>query len=175
MIVTEKILAEIFAQLPTVTDSNNEVFSVKFSWGGEKDLNPYLKSLAGAKYPLIWLVEGDDLIEHGAHAATRKAKLFIAKKSENRDALNPTVYNGDFAETLNPILENMVKAIEKSGATKIVGTKYRVSRRANYTEVDNKNTESPAIDCWNVILWEGEIEFLEKADGTPLCINQIRF
>ena len=173
MIIVENILKEIFEQLPPAVDSNDAEFAVKFHWGGEKDLNPYLLKIAGNKYPLLWLVEGEDNADDHSHTLRRHVKLFIAKQSSDRDALNPTVWDSEFENILNPILKNVITALNKSGVTMIVGGNYKIARRANYTEADSN--KSKTIDCWNVIVLTAEVEFEEKADGTPNCIKQIIF
>lgn len=179
MIVAEDILTEIFSQLPKAKDINNIEFPIRFSHGDYEDLNPYLKSLSGAKYPIIWMstVEWDeDAINH---VTTGKVVFWIAKQSSDRNALNPTVWASEFKNILNPILKNVKTALMKSGVTRMLSEKTKVSRHANFTQVSRSVngdvSQSPAIDCWNVIEFKCNLEFQEKADGTPLCINQIRF
>ncbi len=172
---TEDALGVIFEQLPPIKDSNNEEFPIKYSWGSEYALNLYLVQ-AEVKYPLVWLVEGSDTYDTSLNIS-RPIKLFIAKNSDNVNNTNPTIWADEFNEILNPILANVLKALEGSGITEIKDGKYKVSRLANYTESGN---ESKAIDNWNVIVIESEIKVkYKKGPCGPFietgCINTIKF
>jgi len=170
MIVSETILREIFAQLPPYTDSNDKDFPIRYEWGDQADLILYLKQIAGNKYPLIWLVNGSQTIDRTAHSLTRKCRLLLAKDSKHVTNRNPTVWDTEFTTCLNPLLDNVLKALERSGVTTIIGT-FDENRSANYTEEDLLK----ATDFWNVIVLDITIKFDEKADGTPNCIKTIKF
>ena len=163
LIIPENILKEIFAQLPPYV-VGSESTPIKFEWGNQQDLLKYLKSISGAKYPLIWLDSASKNNEsYSKNTLVRKCKFFIAKSSNHRDSRNPTVYDSEFNDCLNPILENAIKALEQSGVT-FLADDYTTERRSNYTEGNN---ESPVIDFWNVIIFETEITF--KANR---CVNK---
>lgn len=170
MIVVEKILQEIFSQLPPVIRGSKS-FDIKFEWGNEKDLVLYLKE-AKIKYPLIWLVESKENHFISSNSVEKNLRLIIAKDSQHVTNRNPTVWNTEFDEVLNPILENVITAFKKSGVTTILNNNsYEVEKRANYTE----NEKAKAIDFWNVIILDIKIRFEEKANGQPKCINTIKF
>jgi len=170
MIVTETILREIFSQLPPYIDGNNKSFPIKYEWGDQADLILFLKQIAGNKYPLVWLVNGDQSPDRYAHTLTRKCRLILAKDSKHVTNRNPTVWDTEFSNCLNPLLENVYKALERSGVTMIVSTENE-RREANYTEEDLLK----ATDFWNVIILDITLKFTEKSDGTPQCINTIKF
>lgn len=170
MIVTETLLKEIFSQLPPYKDSNDKEFPIRFEWGNQNHLILFLTKISGNKYPLIWLVEGSQDVDRTAHSTTRNCRLIIAKDCKNKTDRNPTVWNNEFIAALNPLLENVLKALERSGVTSIIGT-HTEDRRANYTEEDLAKT----VDFWNVIVLDINIKFKEKSDGTPQCINTIKF
>ena len=167
MIVVETILREIFTQLPAYKDSNLKEYPIKYEWGDQEDLVLFLKQIQGNKYPLVWLVEGDQEVSRYGHSAERRLRLILAKNSENQTARNPTVWQSEFENCLNPLLENVLTALEASGVTTITDS-YRLKRVANY--VDNNKTE--ATDFWNAIILDIDIRFNEKANGEPLCIKQ---
>jgi len=170
MIVTETILREIFAQLPPYIDGNAKSFPIKYEWGDQADLILFLKQIAGNKYPLVWLVNGDQSPDRYAHTLTRKCRLILAKDSKHVTNRNPTVWDTEFNNCLNPLLENVYKALERSGVTMIVSTENE-RREANYTEEDLLK----ATDFWNVIILDITLKFTEKSDGTSQCINTIKF
>jgi hypothetical protein len=77
-----------------------------------------------------------------------------------------------FDTILNPLLENVVKALERSGITFIVkrnNVKYKAQRLSNYSE-DNGATAF-TIDNWNVIALKADVNFF----GSVECINNINF
>jgi len=170
MIVSEKILKDIFLQLPPYVDSNQKSFSIRFEWGDQADLILYLKQIADNKYPLIWLVSGDQSPDRVNHGLTRKCRLILAKDSKHVTNRNPLVWDTEFENCLNPLLENVYKALERSGVTTILSVENE-RREANYTEENLLK----ATDFWNVIVLDVTLKFTEKSDGTAQCINTIKF
>ena len=174
MIVVEEILKEIFSQIPPVKDSNSVEFSPKFNWGSTNALNLYLSlQKKSVKYPLIWLTETADDSDIYAHKLEKPLKIFLAKQSSYTNSTNPIIWETEFKNVLNPLLKNLILSIEKSGVTTIKDGTFKSRRLANYSE--SNGTESITIDNWNVVVFEATVIFREKADGTALCINTIRF
>ena len=179
MIVVETFLRDLFSQIPPIsyTDVNKgaSTIDVKYHWGGQDDLNLYLKQEAGNKTPLIWLVQ-----DRGRQVSTelkRRVKLIIAKDSEHKTSMNPKVWDTEFAEFLNPLLDKVVQCLMKSGMTIILNDTYDVYREANYSEYEReisskRETQNKVIDHWNVITFEADILF--TGDNTQ-CINTIYF
>lgn len=170
MIVTETILKDIFSQLPPYIDSGLKSFPIKYEWGDQADLILFLKQISGNKYPLVWLVNGDEKSNIVTHKTTRRCRLILAKDSKHVANRNPKVWETEFVNCLNPLLENVLKALERSGVTTILSIENQ-RREANYTEEDL----TKAVDFWNVIVLDINIEFSEKSDSTPNCINIIKF
>lgn len=170
MIIVEDILDKVFVQLPPYIDSNSKSFPIRFEWGDQPDLLLYLKTISGNKYPLIWLVSNDEKVSRYAHTLTKQCRLILAKDSKHVTNRNPTVWKTEFKDCLNPLLENVLIALEKSGVTMILN-EYTTRREANYTEED----QTKATDFWNVIVLDIELKFTEKSDGTEQCINTIKF
>jgi hypothetical protein len=170
MIVSETILREIFLQLPPYTDGNDKDFPIRYEWGDQPDLILFLKTISGNKYPLVWLVNGSQTTDRTAHSLTRKCRLILAKDSKHVTNRNPTVWDTEFENCLNPLLSNVLTALERSGVTTIIDT-FEETRSANYTEEDLMK----ATDFWNVIVLDITIKFDEKSDGTPQCIKTIKF
>jgi hypothetical protein len=170
MIVSETLLKEIFAQLPPYKDSNDRSFPIKYEWGNQSDLLLFLKTTKDNKYPLVWLANGDQTVDRMSNSLTRKCRLILAKDSKNVTNRNPTVFNTEFINCLNPLLENVLKCLERSGVTTIIG-EHTERREANYTEED----KTKGNDFWNVIVLDITIRFEEKANGEAKCINTIKF
>lgn len=164
MIVTETLLKEIFSQLPYFIDGNNREFPIRYEWGDQADLLLFLKTISGNKYPLIWLVNGEQTTDRTKSIVTRKCRFIIAKDSKNVTNRNPTVWNDEFVNSLNPLLENVLRALEASGATEIIGG-FVERREANYTEENLMK----ATDFWNVIVLDITVQFKDR------CLNQIKF
>jgi hypothetical protein len=170
MIVSENILKEIFLQLPVYKDSNDKDFPIRYEWGDQSDLILFLKTIAGNKYPLIWLASGDETVNRYNNSLTRNCRLLLVKDSKVVTNRNPTVWNTEFENVLNPLLKNVITALEKSGVTAIIGD-YTQRKEANYTEEDL----TKVTDFSNVIVLDITIRFEEKANGEPKCINKIKF
>jgi len=170
MIVTETILRSVFSQLPDYIDGNSKSFPIRFEWGDQPDLILFLKTIAGNKYPLVWLVNGDQTVDRYGHKVTRKCRLILAKDSQHETNRNPKVWDTEFINCLNPLLGNVYKALEANGVTTILSIENE-RREANYTEEDLLK----ATDFWNVIILDITLMFTEKSDGTSQCINTIKF
>ena len=163
MIVVEEHLKNIFDQLPLIKG-----FKPKFNWGSQDTLNLYLSQLKQTnKYPLIWLVESPDNIGMYSKTIEKSVKLIIAKQSVHTTNTNPIIWETEFKEVLNPLLDNVIKALERSTITEIKDSKYKIQRITNYSEDNGKNAKT--IDNWNVIILELDVYFKEN------CLKQIKF
>ena len=173
MMSPEKVLKEIFVQLPvSVIDGEN--YPVTFSWGSQKDCNAHLASIVTTnKYPLVWYVPNE--VVRVVEEQNVRIKLILAKNSQNQNSLNPEVWDREFETVLDPLLENVRKALERSGKTMIVGNGDTVYRSANYSadEVKSEGSqeETKQIDIWNVIVFERDLKIL----GDAYCVQTINF
>jgi len=163
MIVVENSLKDLFAQLPTING-----FKPKFNWGSQDTLNLYLSQLKTTnKYPLIWLVETPENGNFATQAVEKSLKLIIAKQSVHVTNTNPIIWDTEFKDVLNPLLENVLKALDRSTLTEIKDSKYKIQRISNYSEDNGKNAKT--IDNWNVIVLEVDVYFKDN------CLKLIKF
>ena len=176
MMSPEKVLKEIFVQLPvSVIDGEN--YPVTFSWGSQKDCNAHLASIVSTnKYPLVWYVPNE--VVRVVEEQNVRIKLILAKNSQNQNSLNPEVWDREFETVLDPLLENVRKALERSNKTMIVGKTDTVYRSANYSAYtpdelrrEGGQDETKQIDIWNVIVFECDLKIL----GDVYCIQTINF
>lgn len=152
---TESVLNSLFDKLPPAKDSNLNEFKVKFNWGNQNALNLYLSQFkTNTKYPLIWLIEGVDIENNIEKTIDRSVKLFIAKQSLHQTNTNPIIWESEFKNTLDPLLENVKTALISGGNTTIKDRVFKVRRLANYSD---KEAISATIDPWNVIILEFDL------------------
>ena len=169
MIVVETLLREIFSQIPDI-DYAGKQWPVKYHWGGQDDLNLYMQTEAGNQTPLIWLV--NDKVSFKSSEADSRIKIIIAKSSENKGERNPIVWDSEFVQVLNPLLEKVIKCFQQSGITTIVNQSYDVYREANYSEyAKGEKGVTKTIDHWNVIIFESNINF----NSITSCVQTINF
>lgn len=166
MIVSETKLRELFALLPPYIDGNAKSFPIRYEWGDQSDLILFLKTIAGNKYPLIWLVEGDEKVDRITNSLTRKCRFILAKDSKHIENRNPLVWDTEFEDCLNPLLKNVLTLFDRSGITTILDT-HTVRRVANYTEEDLMK----ATDFWNVIVLDIDLAI----DGRRCINNNLKF
>lgn len=168
MIVFETGLASIFDQLPSI-ELNGNTFKPRFNWGTQDVLNKFIALPENvSKYPLIWLVNGVDNQSTQNNKVTRNnTRLVIAKNSDAPNEFNDFQFQTDYDLVLNPLLENIIKSLERSGISKIIDYEYTVRRRPNYSDVTNENKTLP---IWNAIVFEASIEL--KGDR---CLKNIKF
>jgi hypothetical protein len=101
----------------------------------------------------------------------RNASIVIATKSLMQDELNPFQYNNDFKIILQPILNNLITALQRSGISILKTDTIKTNRVVNYgVEFRNAN-EIKTLDIWNAIIFDAEITFT----STTTCLNKIIF
>lgn len=168
MIVFETGLASIFNQLPMITDVSGNVFKTRFEWGTQDVLNAFIAIPdTVSKYPLIWLVNGTESHNLSNKRVNRRTKLVIAKESEAPNEFNGFIFKTEYENILNPVLENVIKAIERSGVSKLIDYDYQVQRLPNYSEVAK---EGKTVAIWNAIVFEANIELRDDR-----CLKTINF
>ncbi len=163
---TESNLKALFEQLPMAKDSNAKEFKVLFNWGNQNALNLFLSQFKEkTKYPLLWLIEGQDVEDTIAKTITRQnTKLFIAKQSIHTTNTNPIIWESEFKDVLDPVLENVKTALLSGGNTNVLNRQFKVTRLANYS---NSDAIKKTIDPWNVIILEFDLETYTRG-----CINE---
>jgi hypothetical protein len=166
----EKILTELFDLLPDATFSNGNTAKIDFSWGSQQDLNKYIKLKGNKrKYPLIWLVNTKWNENRLGETMKSRIRLILAINSTKMENINPTIWDSDFEVTLNPIKENVLTALTKSGRTILNQTTIDIERLPNYSEEGTNNTKT--IDVWNAIVIDCDVEISHNST----CFNQINF
>lgn len=167
MISAEEKIGEILSQVPDITDANGKTFKVRFNWGSENVLNKFITMKESqSKYPLIWLILGKAENEISNSLIQCKPRLVIATRSDKADEFNPFIYQTDFKTILNPIAENVLKALERSGVSTF--TKYDIERKANYSQ---NMKEGVTVDIWNAIV----LDIKDLVLRSDRCINNIKF
>lgn len=162
---TESNLALLFDKLPPAKDSNGNNFKIKFNWGNQNALNLYLSQFEKTtKYPLIWVIEGEDQEDTIAKTITRTVKLFITKQSVHQTNTNPIIWESEFKNVLDPILENIKTALISGGNTEVIDRTFKIKRRANFSD---KDSIAKTIDPWNVIIVEFQLKTYIKG-----CIKE---
>lgn len=166
----EEILNDLFDLLPDANFSNGGTSKIAFSWGSQQDLNKYIK-LKGSKqkYPLIWLVNTKWNENRLGLTETSRVRLIIAINSEKMANLNPTIWASDFEITLNPIKDNVLAALTKSGRTNLNQTTIDVERLPNYSDEGTNKTKT--IDIWNAIVIDCDVTINHNTN----CFNKINF
>lgn len=178
MIIVEDILEDIFKQIPDYEETGtNRKFPIRFGFGIQEDLTLFLTQ-EEQKYPLIWYVPSR--LTDGVYnkRASQRLRLILAKNSENETSQNKQVWKTEFKECLNPLLEMVLMALGKSGATQIVNNgNYNIERIANFTELERgtrMREANKAVDYWNVIILDIDVMYFETP-SSPMCINKINF
>lgn len=162
---TETNLEILFDKLPPSKDSNGKEFKIKFGWGNQNALNLYLSQFEKTtKYPLIWVIEGEDEEDTIAKTITRKVKMFIAKQSIHQTNTNPIIWDTEYKNVLDPIYENVKTALISGGNTNVIDRKFKAKRRPNFSD---KDSIAKTIDPWNVIIVEFDLETYTRG-----CINE---
>lgn len=167
MIVFEERLGELFDLLPVVTDVNLNEYKPAFMWGTQDVLNKYLTLQSEqSKYPLIWLVNGEDNYDSMKHNVRRATRLVIAMRSDKVDEFNPFIYETDYKLILNPVLDNVLTALQNSTISYLYDREYNVQRLPNYSVNNNDNGQ---IDIWNAIVLDCSIDINNQ------CLRPIKF
>jgi hypothetical protein len=171
MIVFEEQLGRLISLLPTFTDANSNTFTVKYGWGDINELNKYMFVNSTQIYPLIWLTAGEDTHDLNEPNVKRNASIVIATKSLMQDELNPFQYNNDFKIILQPILNNLITALQRSGISMLKTDTIKTNRVVNYGVDFRIANEIKTLDVWNAIVFDAEITFT----STTTCLNKIIF
>jgi hypothetical protein len=88
--------------------------------------------------------------------------------SQAPNEFNQYQHKYDFNLILQPILDNLIKALDRSGISRYDNTNFRTQRVKNYSM--NQVDESLVYIC-NAIVFEAEVTF----SGLSSCLNTINF
>ena len=168
MIIFEDELQRLVELLPTVTVGSNTAV-VKYGWGTEEVLTKYLLMNGKLSFPLIWLVEGTDSNDLREPSVTRSnARIVILHESQAPSEFNPYQHEYDFKLILQPILDNLLIALEQSGISRYDNQQFTTQRVKNYSM---REAEKSLVYICNAIVFESTITF----SGLSTCIQEIQF
>jgi hypothetical protein len=163
MIVFEDQLSRIVEILPDVT-VGSVTKSISFNWGTETVLSNYLTLSGNNNFPLIWLVEGEDQNDLREPVVKRNAKIVILHESQAPSEFNPYQHEYDYKLILQPILDNLLIALTRSGISRYNDKNFLTQRVKNYSM--RTENESLTYIC-NAIVLNAEITF----SGVSSCIK----
>jgi len=133
MMVFEDELARLIEVLPPVLDAKTNVFPVNFGWGTEEVLASYLSMKGKLSFPLVWLVEGEDVNDLREPSVRRSARIVILNESQAPNEFNPYQHQYDYDNILQPILDNLLLALEQSGISRYDNRTFRTRRVKKYS------------------------------------------
>jgi len=163
MIIFEDQLARIVEVLPNVT-VGDQTATVKFNWGTETVLANYLTLRGKLGFPLIWLVENQDTNDLREPSVKRSARIVILHESQAPAEFNPYQHEYDYKLILQPILDNLLTALSKSGISRYDDKNFTTRRVKNYSM---NEVEKSLVYVCNAIILEAEITF----SGVSSCIK----
>lgn len=162
LIVIESRLIELFKTLPVVTDNDGDTFKPLFDFGTEDDLIGVITNnmkTGGVEYPLIWVET--PFVATGKTRIKSKINFILATRNKS-DETNKERLDTTIIPILNSLLENMIKAFNQSGFTKLLNRdKETRSNHFNYgvKETGQKNTSNATTDVWDAVKFGCELEF----------------
>jgi len=168
MIIFEEQLQRITDILPPYVEGDNS-FPIRYNWGTIDVLNKYLTLPESvAKYPLIWLSsEQEDTHDLKEPCVQRDARIIIATRSLNKEQFNQFQYQNDYDKVLQPICDNLIEYLVKSGIAIVDQNNIRVKRMPNYSL---KEEGGKIVDVWNAIVLDVNLKFVNVSK----CINDFK-
>ena len=168
MIVFEDDLARVVEILPNVV-IGDQTASINFGWGTEAILSEYLVLKGRLSFPLIWLVEDEDVNNEREPSVTRNAQIVIIHESQAPYEFNPYQHQYDYNVILQPICDNLITALKQSGISRFDDTNYKTKRVKNYSFREDEKVSLVYI-C-NAIVLDADITF----SGISSCLQTINF
>jgi hypothetical protein len=168
MIIFEDQLARIIEVLPPLT-SGGLTQKINFGWGTKEVLTQYLTQKGKLSFPLIWLEEGADVNDLREPSVKRNARINIIYESQAPAEFNPYQHEYDFKLILQPILDNLLLALQQSGISRYSDGNFTTQRVKKFSmrEEINKNL----VFICNAIVLDAEITF----SGISSCLQTIQF
>jgi hypothetical protein len=168
MIVFEDQLARIVEVLPDVV-VGSQTATLNYGWGTEGVLTKYLTLKGKLSFPLIWLVEGEDINDLREPSVKRNSRIVILHESQAPSEFNTYQNEYDFKLILQPILDNLLTALTQSGISRYSDDNFKTQRVKNYN-LRQTESESLVYIC-NAIVLDAEITF----SGQSTCLQTIQF
>jgi hypothetical protein len=167
MIVFEDQLARIVEVLPDVV-VGSQTATLNYGWGTEAVLTKYLTLKGKLSFPLIWLVEGEDINDLREPSVKRNSRIVILHESQAPSEFNPYQHEYDFKLILQPILDNLLIALSQSGISRYSDDNFKTQRVKNYSMREEDNS---LVFICNAIVLDAEITF----SGQSTCLQTIQF
>jgi hypothetical protein len=167
MIVFEDQLARIVEVLPDVV-VGSQTATLNYGWGTEAVLTKYLTLKGKLSFPLIWLVEGEDVNDLREPSVKRNSRIVILHESQAPSEFNPYQHEYDFKLILQPILDNLLIALSQSGISRYDDANFKTQRVKNYSMREEDNS---LVFICNAIVLDAEITF----SGQSTCLQTIQF
>lgn len=168
MIIFEDELAKLVGIMPPAK-INTSYLQINFGWGTEAVLAKYLALKEKLSFPLIWLVDGEDENNLFEESVKRQnAKIYILYESQAPDQFNDYQHEWDFNIVLQPILDNLLIALEQSGISLYNPSSFRTQRIKNFS---TKELDKSLVYICNAIVLTADITFY----GNKCLNNSIHF
>ena len=160
--IPEERLLELFDTLPPIK-VGGKCYVVNSEIGTPKDLNRYLnlkrkevENIGGNIYPILWIQT--PILPNGNEFYKEFPLSIVLATLTNSEMSNKERLKTTFADTLNPLFDNVLKALRMSGFTQILtetgdfNTEFRRSNHYNYGTPEG--TQHITTDIWDAILLE---------------------
>jgi hypothetical protein len=161
--IIEGKLNEIFVQLPEI-----DGFKPVYHFGDELEFNKFVLKNNGKVYPLIWQLIKKEVDNDYAERTSTDLEFFIAVRNTETDMFNTIRWETSYKNVLNPMYDNIKKALKESGIIKS-NWSFEKFKRPNYSQSENKD-KNKTIDIIDVI--EVSLRDVEIKDS---CVNTITF
>ena len=144
----------VLDNLPEMTIGGKQFVPI-FSYGSKADLLKWLRlknKSKGKKYPLVWL-ETPLSSNRVSSYETATINLVLATLT-NANLSNRERTSLTFATTLDPLLENVLRAFKFSNQFRVIDGDANITKYFNY----DSDEETGATDIWDAISFEINIE-----------------
>lgn len=175
--IPEERLLELFETLPSI-DSGGKCYCINSEIGTPKDLNRYLNlkrkevaNIGGNIYPILWIQT--PITSTGNEYYKEFPLSLVLATLTNTEMSNKERINTTFCETLNPLFDNVLKALRMSGFTQILtdrgdfNNEFRSSNHYNYGTPEG--TKHITTDIWDAILLECNVSMNAN------CLSNINY
>lgn len=167
-IIVEDRFAEIFAQLPTISNAKGTEFSMIFKYGDVYELQAFLDNTKGntkRPYPLIWLLY-PYLEQHKRTGVNLEGVQLILATETNAESNNEQRLLENYKKVLIPLYENIKIAFLRAN---IIHTsdEYNFTKFPNYGRVEDNVSEVNVL--WDAIKLNFNCFINDK------CLTQIKF
>lgn len=168
MIIIEDRLAEMFAYLPEMKNTNDVSFKPTFMYGTQKQLLDFLRqnSKGESKYPLIWLVYPFEETHTRSGVEFKNLPLVLAVET-NSKMLNSQRMKETYAKVLIPLFDN-IKICFNNANISNSSNEYHVTKFPNYSH-DTNEEENEATFIWDAL----KVTFDGKLNSN--CLRPIYF